>query len=99
MFGMNNLKGCIIMLATVRVQFITSDYDRQTEQFVPRVRAELTVDGPEVLITGDERWVSLEIGVIDPETRSKVTFESDPERWAQLLPLAYRSGDVRVEIA
>ncbi|HCG00116.1 MAG TPA: hypothetical protein DEV93_06180 [Chloroflexi bacterium] len=81
----------------VEVRFTTREYDEGHAQFETRARAELKVDGREVSIGGDRQWVSLEVGVVDPENGEEVTFEKDPERWATLLPLAYRSGDVTVE--
>jgi hypothetical protein len=34
-----------------------------------------------------------------PDTGDRVTRADDVERWARLLPFAYRNGDITVEVA
>jgi hypothetical protein len=85
-------------VAVIRVRYVTRDWDESQGHFAAHVRAELTLSGHETAIWGDPAWVSLDVAVVDPETGDDVTFEADPERWARLLPFAYRSGDISVEI-
>jgi hypothetical protein len=49
---------------------------------------------------GDEQ-IPRDIALLDLEggQPSRVTLESDPLRWAELLPSAYRSGDFYVTVA
>lgn len=62
--------------------------------------AELFADGQEVTISGPHAdWISLDIAIVDPDTRERVTRGDDAERWARLLPFAYRNGDIAVEVA
>jgi hypothetical protein len=82
----------------VRVRFTTSEYRPELGRFDAQLRAELIVDGRETTTIGDPRWVSLDVSVVDPDSRDDVTFELNPERWARLLPLAYRSGDLTAEV-
>lgn len=62
--------------------------------------AELLADRNEVTISGRHAdWINLDISIVDPESAERVTRGVDPERWARLLPLAYRSGDLNVDAA
>ncbi len=61
----------------------------ECEAFQPqREFAVVTVDGNGVLITAADPFAQRvkEIRLIDPVTEEHVTAESDPERWARLLP-------------
>jgi hypothetical protein len=61
--------------------------------------AELIADGEEVRISGPHaEWISPDIVIIDPETAERVTRADGTERWARLLPFAYRSGELDVEV-
>jgi hypothetical protein len=37
--------------------------------------------------------------LVDPDSGEQVTRADDAERWARLLPFAYRNGDITVEVA
>ena len=53
--------------------------------------AELIANGEEVKISGpNAEWINLELAVIDPENGERVTRADGAERWARLLPFAYR---------
>jgi hypothetical protein len=57
----------------------------------------VTADGVEQTTTTEEP-IPASLVLLDPETREAVTLESDPLRWADLLPEAYRSGDYHVAV-
>jgi hypothetical protein len=82
----------------VRVTFSAPHYDSQRKAVDYVVQAELIVDGHEHSSTGEVRWIDLSIPVIDPATGRQLVFEDDPEAWARLLPTAYRSGDIVLEV-
>jgi uncharacterized Zn finger protein len=84
----------------IRVRFTTSEFNLETREWVELPIAELIADGEEVRISGPRaEWISLEVAVIDPENRERVTRADGAERWARLLPFAYRNGDISVEVA
>ncbi len=84
----------------IRVRFTTSQFNVETQDWVELPVAELIVDGEDVRISGPRsEWISPDIAIIDPETREQVTRSDGAERWARLLPLAYRSGDLDVEVS
>lgn len=73
----------------------------ECEPFQPhREFAVVTVDGPAVTITGEDPFAQRirEIRVIDPDTGEQISADSDPQRWAELLPTAYRTPYVRATI-
>jgi hypothetical protein len=53
--------------------------------------------GIEQIYEGEER-VPRRVAVLDTDTGESVTLESNPERWAELLPSAFRSGDLTVAV-
>jgi hypothetical protein len=53
----------------------------------------LTISGPHA------DWISPEISIVDPDSGEQVTRADGAERWARLLPFAYRHGDITVEVA
>jgi len=84
----------------IRVRFTTFDFDPARDEWVERPIAALLADRNEVTISGPHaEWIDLDISIVDPETAERVARDIDPERWARLLPLAYRSGDLNVEVA
>jgi hypothetical protein len=84
----------------IQVNFTTHDYDESTGQWVRRPVAQLVADGQDVTISGPHAdWVSPDISIVDPQTGERVTRADSAERWARLLPFAYRSGDIDVEVA
>jgi hypothetical protein len=73
----------------------------ECEPFQPeREFAVVTVDGADVQITGDDPFAQRirEIHIIDPDTAEEITAESDPQRWATLLPTAYRTPYMRATV-
>jgi hypothetical protein len=83
----------------IRVRFTTSEFNVETQQWVELPVAELIADGEDVSISGPHaEWISPDIAIIDPETAERVARADGAERWAQLLPYAYRSGDLDVEV-
>lgn len=84
----------------VQVRFTTFEFDADVEEWIERPVAELLADGHELTISGPHAdWISPDIRIVDPETGERVTRDDDAERWARLLPLAYREGDLNVELA
>ena len=74
-------------------------YER--EPFQPeREFAVVSVDDGAVQITSDDAFAQRvsEIQILDPDTGAHVTAKSDPEKWAQLLPTAYRTPYMRAVI-
>jgi hypothetical protein len=87
-------------LAMIRVRFTTSEFNLQTHEWTQLPIAELIADGEGVRISGPRaEWINLDIGIIDPETRERVTRSDGAERWARLLPFAFRNGDIDVEVS
>jgi hypothetical protein len=60
----------------------------------------LTVDGNGVQITGKDAFAQrvIEIQVLDPDSGDHITASSDPEKWAELLPTAYRTPYLRAVV-
>jgi hypothetical protein len=84
----------------VQVHFTTFEFDAASEQWVELPIAELLADGDQVTISGPHAdWISPDIAIIDPDTGERITRAEDAERWARLLPFAYRNGDIAVEVA
>jgi hypothetical protein len=83
----------------IRVRFGTADLDPETQRWVALPVAELRAEAEKVTISGPHaHWISLDIAIIDPDTRQRVTRQADPERGARLLPFAYRVGDLKVDV-
>jgi uncharacterized Zn finger protein len=83
----------------IQVRFTTSELDADSNEWVELPVAELVADGDELTIRGPHAdWISPEIAIIDPDTGARVTRADDAERWARLLPFAYRNGDISVEV-
>jgi hypothetical protein len=84
----------------VQVQFTTYELDADSEQWIELPVAEVVADGQEVTISGPHAdWISPDISIVNPQTAERITREDDAERWARLLPFAYREGDISVEVA
>jgi hypothetical protein len=66
---------------------------------VPELLAQFSVDGDGIHTEAGERTdVVATISVIDPESGDRVLSSDDPLRWARLLPLTLRSGDLAVRV-
>jgi hypothetical protein len=84
----------------IQVHFTTFELDADSNEWLERPVAELVVDGDELTISGPHAdWISPEISIVDPDSGERVTRADDAEQWAGLLPFAYRSGDISVEVA
>jgi hypothetical protein len=84
----------------IRVRFTTSEFNTETQEWVELPVAELVADDQDVRISGlHADWISPDVAVIDPETRERVTRADGAERWARLLPFAYRSGYLDLEVS
>ena len=84
----------------IQVRFTSFEFNVGTEQWVEVPIAELLADGQALGISGPHAdWISLDIGIVDPGTGERVTRGDGAERWARLLPFAYRNGDISVEVA
>ena len=67
----------------IRVRFTTSEFNLETREWVELPIADLIADREEVRISGPRaEWISLDIAVIDPENRERVTRSDGAERWA-----------------
>jgi hypothetical protein len=83
----------------IQVRFTTFEFDAASNEWLELPVAELVADGDELTISGPHaNWISPEIAIIDPDTGERVTRSDDAERWARLLPFAYRNGDISVEV-
>lgn len=83
----------------IQVNFTTQDYDESTGKWARRPVAQLLADGQDVTISGPHAdWISPDISIVDPHTGERVSRADGAERWARLLPFAYRSGDIEVEV-
>lgn len=76
-----------------------SDYDFDANHWLTKTLCSFDVGpgGIERVFEGADQIPS-RVAVLDIETGQSVTLESDPERWAELLPSAFRSGDLAVHV-
>lgn len=81
----------------VHLKIGTMEWDAQLGKPVARLLAEVTVNGWDVKISGDERYFDTRIGVIEPDTGRALTFDEDPELWAKNLQHAHRMGDITID--
>ncbi|MGO9901639.1 MAG: hypothetical protein ACLP50_17435 [Solirubrobacteraceae bacterium] len=73
----------------------------ECEPFQPaREFAVVTIDSNGVLITAADPFAQRikEIRLIDPKTDEQLTAQSHPERWARLLPSAWRTPYMRATV-
>jgi hypothetical protein len=84
----------------IQVRFTTFELDADSHEWVELPVAELVADGDDLTISGPHAdWISPEISIVDPDSGEQVTRADDAERWARLLPFAYRNGDITVDLA
>ncbi len=84
----------------IQVNFTTFERNRDTKEWIELPVAQLIANGDDVTISGPHAdWINPDLAIIDPKTAERVTRADGAERWAQLLPFAYRSGDLKVEVA
>jgi hypothetical protein len=83
----------------IQVRFTTSKFDAESTEWVELPIAELVADRDELTISGPHAdWISPDISIVDPDSGGRVTRADGAERWARLLPFAYRNGDITVEV-
>lgn len=83
----------------IQVDFTTFERDPDTKEWVELPAAQLLADGDEVSISGPHAdWINPDLAIVDPETSERITRADGAERWAQLLPFAFRNGDIDVEV-
>jgi len=84
----------------IQVNFTTFERNRDTKEWIELPVAQLIADGDDVTISGPHAdWINPDLAIIDPKTAERVTRADGAERWARLQPFAYRSGDLKVEVA
>jgi hypothetical protein len=84
----------------IKVNFTTFQRDRDTNEWIELPVALLIADGDDVSISGPHAdWINPDLAIIDPATTERVTRADGAERWARLLPFAYRSGNLTLEVA
>ncbi len=82
-----------------RITITRSDYDFDADQWLTETVCSFIVGprGIEQIDAGAQR-IPRRVAVLDIDSGESVTLESDPERWAELLPSAFRSGDLTVTV-
>ena len=82
-----------------RITITRSDYDFDADRWLTETVCSFVVGprGIEQVNEGEER-IPRRVAVLDINSGESVTLESDPERWAELLPGAFRSGDLTVTV-
>jgi hypothetical protein len=84
----------------IQVSFATFERNRDTKEWIELPVAQLIADGDAVTISGPRaEWINPDLAIIDPGTRERVTRADGAERWARLLPFAFRNGDIDVEVS
>ncbi len=84
----------------IQVTFTTLERHPDTKEWVERPVAQLLADGDEVSISGPHAdWINPDVAIVDPKTAERITRADGAERWAQLQPYGYRSGDLHVQVA
>lgn len=83
----------------IQVNFTTFERHPDMKAWVELPVAQLLADGDQVSISGPHAdWINPDLAIVDPETRERVTRADGAERWARLLPFAFRNGDIDVEV-
>jgi hypothetical protein len=89
-----------VIATMIQVHFTTYEFDPSTEQWTELPVAELFADGDDVTLDGPHAdWISLDTAIVDPDSGQRITRSDGAERWARLLPFAYRSGDLSVDVS
>ncbi len=84
----------------IQVNFSTFERDRDTKEWIKLPVAQLIADGEDVAISGPHAdWINPDLAIIDPKTAQRITRADGAERWARLLPFAFRNGDIDVEVS
>ncbi len=83
----------------IQVTFTTLERHPDTKEWVELSVAQLLADGDEVSISGPHAdWINPDLAIVDPKTAERITRADGAERWAQLQPYGYRSGDLYVQV-
>ena len=83
----------------IQVNFTTFERDRDTKEWIELPVAQMLADGEDVSISGPHAdWINPDLAIVDPETAQRITRADGAERWARLLPFAFHSGDLNVEV-
>jgi hypothetical protein len=83
----------------IRVNFTTFEFDAESKEWVELPIALLLAKDEDVTISGPHAdWINPDLAIVDPETAERITLADGAERWARLLPFAYRNGDLSVEV-
>lgn len=72
-------------------------YNPRERQIDTTLAARIVVDGADLRVTaGNPAWAEAikDFVLIHPDTEEDLTFASDPELWAERLPLAFDGGDM-----
>ena len=84
----------------IQVNFTTFERDPDTKEWIELPVAQMLADGEDVSISGPHaNWINPDLAIVDPETAQRITRADGAERWARLLPFAFRSGDIDVEVS
>jgi hypothetical protein len=81
------------------VTIARAGYNFDTDTPYDEPVAVFTVDADGIHVQSGEEFIPKTMPVYDVQARRDVTLEDDPERWAELLPSAYRAGDYFVVVA
>lgn len=83
----------------IQVNFTTFRRDQDTKEWIELPVAQLIADSDDVSISGPHAdWINPDLAIVDPETAERITRADGAERWARLLPLAFRSGDLHIKV-
>jgi len=82
----------------IHAQLQKSRYNEVTREFEWQPLGDLIVEDDGSHHGERIERFGLRKALLDPETRSRVLFTEEPERWVRLLPTAYRTGDLTVAI-
>jgi len=70
----------------------------ETGQSLDRLAATFQVDGQQLTIDGEERYLQVGIPVYSARYDRLIDFDTDGEEWARNLPSAYRNGTTYVAV-
>jgi hypothetical protein len=82
------------------IELYNRKYDPAVRASSSELAARIEVDGHHLrVVEGDPEWEHIkEIVLNHPETKDDLTFDQDPELWAQTVAEAFRTGDTVAEV-